>query len=232
MDDSFNFLIISISPRLQDSTGSERSLRAASNMLLLVALALALTPYSLSLAYASPCSAQLGFPIILLSSSNQAFTAVVPVSATCSTAYGQQLYASASASDLNTGTSASTVNTILTSVDGGYTFTGQVGLSLPPSTVGHWIQLTVTIYQNPSGSQLTTVGEAFPVNASNGQVVTATVTEQTPNQFAPAAPPQPGHYIFAYVAIAAILACVIIVTVGLLVYSRRSAGYYQAPRTY
>jgi hypothetical protein len=155
----------------------------------------------------------------------------VPVSATCSTAYGQQLYASASATDLNTGTSASTVNTILTSVDGGYTFTGQVGLSMPPSTVGHWVQLTVTIYRNPSGSQLATVGEAFPVNASNGQIVTATVTEQAPDQFAPAAP-EPGLHIYGYVAIAAILATVIIVTVGLLVYSRRPAGYYQIPRTY
>jgi hypothetical protein len=215
---------------LHDNSGCGRSLRAANNRLLLVALALAVAPYSLSFAYASPCSAQLGFPIIPLASANQAFTAVVPVSTTCSTAYGQQLYASASATDLNTGTSASTVNTILTSVDGGYTFTGQVGLNLPPSTIGHWIQLTVTIYQSQSGSKLTSVGEAFPVNASNGQVVTATVTEQTPNQFAPAATP-PGHYIFGYVAIAAILATVIIVTVGLLVYSRRPAGY-QVPRTY
>jgi len=210
-----------------------KRLRAIGYLLLLVVLTLAAAPYSLGFGYASPCSVQLGFPIIPLANANQAFIAVVPVSATCSTAYGQQLYASASATDLNTGTSASTVNTVLTSVDGGYTFTGQVGLSLPPSTIGHWIQLTVTIYQNLSGSQLTTIGESFPVNASNGQVVTATVTEQTPYQFAPTptTTPQPGHYIFAYVAIAAILATVIIVTVGLLVYSRR-LGYYQTPRTY
>ena len=209
-------------------------MRAIGYLLLLAVVTLVVAPYSLGFAYASACSAQLGFPIIPLASANQAFIAVVPVSATCSTAYGQQLYASASATDLNTGTSASTVNTILTSVDGGYTFTGQVGLSLPPSTVGHWIQLTVTIYQNPSGSQLTTIGESFPVNASNGQVVTATVTEQTPYQFAPTptTTPEPGHYIFAYVAIAAILATVIIVTVGLLVYTRRLTVYSQAPRTY
>ena len=207
-------------------------LRAASYVLSLVVLALALTPYSLASASASACSAQLGYPIIPLSNANQAFTAIVPVSATCSTSYGQQLYASASAYDLNTGTSASTVNTVLTSVDGGNTFTGQLGLNLPPSTVGHWVQLTVTIYQNQSGSQLTTVSEAFPVTASTGQVVTATVTEQAPYQFAPTGLSQRGHYFFSYVAIAAILAIVIIVTVGLLVYSRRPVGYYQLPRTY
>jgi hypothetical protein len=121
---------------------------------------------------------------------------------------------------------------MITSVDGGYTFTGQLGFTLPPSTQGHWLQVAVTIYQSQSGGELTTGGEAFPVTSSAAQVVTATVTEQTANQFAPAGTTQPGHFIFAYVAIAAILATVIIVTVGLVVYSRRPSGYYQIPRGY
>lgn len=210
------------------------TLRTLGYMLPLLVVLLGLGPFSLSFVFASPCSIQLGYPIIPSASPNQNVTVVVPVSATCSTAYGQQIYATASAYDLNTDTSASFVNTILTSVDGGYTFTGQLGLSLPPSTQGHWVQLAVTIYETQSGGELTTAGEAFPVTAGTGQVVTATVTEQASSAFAPviSGENQPPHPIFAYVAIAAILATVIIVTVALLVYSRRPAGYYQAPRTY
>jgi len=183
---------------------------------------------------ASPCSVQLGYPIIPLASPNQSVTVVVPVSATCSKSYGEQVYATASAYDLNTGTSASVVNTIMTSVDGGYTFTGQLGFSLPPSTQGHWVQIAVTIFDSQSGGEITTAGEAFPVTVGSGQVVTATVTEQVSSAFAPALPGdnQQAHSVLAYVAIAAILATVIMVTVGLVVYSRRPSGYYQAPRTY
>jgi hypothetical protein len=200
-------------------------------MLSLLVVVLAVAPYSWSFAFASPCSVQLGYPIIPIANANQPVTAVVPISATCSTAYGKELYATASAYDLNTNTSASTVSTILTSVDGGYTFTGQLEFNLPPSTDGHWVQIAVTIYESQSGGQLMTAGEAFPVTASSGQVVTATVTQQATYEFASGANQQPPS-VLAYVAIAAILATVIIVTVGLLAYSRRPAGYFQAPRTY
>jgi hypothetical protein len=95
------------------------------------------------------------------------------------------------------------------------------------------VQVAVTIYENQSGGELTTAGEAFPVTAGPAQVITATVTEQTAYQFAPAeATEQQPHFILAYVAIAAILATVMIVTVGLVVYSRRPSGYFQVPRGY
>ena len=206
------------------------TLRAVGYMVPLSVLVLAVALSSLSLAFASPCSLQLGYPIIPTAYTNQVVTVVVPVSATCSTAHDGQLYATASAYDLNSNTSASAVNAILTSVDGGYTFNGQLGFSLPPSTQGHWVQIAVTIYGSQAGGELTTAGEAFPVTPGTGQVVTATVTQQ----FAPASSDtsERPNYIFAYVAIAAILATVIIVTVGLLVYSRRPTGYYQLRRTY
>jgi hypothetical protein len=205
-------------------------LRALGYTLSLLAVVLAVAPYSFSSVFASPCSVQLGFPVLPAANTNQPFTAVVPVSATCSKAYGEQLYATASAYDLNTDTSASTVTTILTSVDGGYTFTGQLGFSLPPSTQGHWVQIAVTIYQSQSGGPLSTAGEAFPVTTESGQVVTATVTQGS-YEFASGTNQQPPS-ILAYVAIVAILATVIIVTVALVVYSKRPTGYYQAPRTY
>jgi len=177
---------------------------------------------------ADPCTAMLGFPIIPAVYANSIVTVIVPVSATCSASYGNQLNATGNAYDLTSDTSTGSVNTILTSVNGGYTFTGQLGFNLPPSTQGHWVQITVTIYSAQDDGKLTTTGEAFPVN--NGTVHAVTTVTQ---QFAPSpqgTEPQP--FIFVYVAIAAILATVIIVTVGLIVYSRRQPRYYPVQPQY
>jgi predicted permease len=206
-------------------------LRASGYALSLLVLLLVVATCSVGFGFASPCSVQLGYPIIPVVYANTIVTAVVPLSATCSASYGNQLYATATAYDLNSNTSASTVNTILTSADGGYTFAGQVGFNLPASTQGHWVQIAVTIYENQSGNQLTTSGEAFRITPGTAQVVTTTVTEPTSYQFA-LGTNERTPLIFTYVAIAAILATVIIVTVGLVVYSRRPKGYYQTPRTY
>jgi len=179
--------------------------------------------------YADACSAQLGYPIIPSVYANTVVTVVVPISATCSTQYGSQVYATANAYDLNTNTAADTVNTVLTSVNGGYTFTGQLGFNLPASIQGHWVQVAVTIYSDQAGNQLTTSGEAFQVNTGTVQVITTTITSLPAGEFAPGTPGTYGgrrEFIFAYVAIAAILATVIIVTVGLIVYSRRPNRYY------
>ena len=205
------------------------TLRLVGYMLPLLVLVVAVAPPSLSFVLGTPCSAQLGFPVIPVAYVNQTVPVVVPVSVTCSKAYGAQVYATASAYDLNTDTSASRVNTIMTSVDGGYTFTGQLGFSLPPSTQGHWMQIAVTVYESQAGGELTTASEAFPVTAGMGQVVT--VTEQPSSAFAPSLS-ETNHSIFGFVAIAAILATVIIVTVALVAYSRRLSGSYSAPRTY
>jgi len=201
----------------------------------LLVIVVSVAAYTQTCALADPCSAQLGYPIIPATYANTIVTVVVPLSATCSAPEGGQLYAAATAYDLNANISAGTVNTILTSVNGGFTFTGQLGFNLPASTQGHWVQIAVTIYSTLSGGQLTTTGEAFQVNSGTVQVVTTTVTQSTSNQYAPQlteTETNQGARIFAYVAIAAILATVIIVTVGLLVYSRRSVGTYQPPRAY
>ena len=180
-----------------------------------------------------PCAATLGFPVIPVVYANNPVTVIVPMSATCSTSYGNQLYATANAYDSNTQTSAGAVNTILTSVNGGYTFTGQLGFTLPASTQGHWVQIAVTLFTDQAGNEVTSAGEAFQINPGTVQVVTTTVFAQTPSEYAPPYGTQrPRYFIFAYVAKAAILATVIIVTVGLIVYSRRPEGYYQMPRGY
>jgi len=199
-------------------------------LLAFVALSLALAITPPKAVSADPCAAQLGFPIIPVVYANAVVTVVVPISATCSTSYGNQLYANANAYDLNTNTVADSVNTILTSVNGGYTFTGQLGFNLPASTQGHWLQVSVSVFSGQAGGPLTTTGEAFPVNTGTVQVITTTVLPQTSLQLAPS---EPGpRFIFAYVAIAAILAVVIIVTVGLIVFSRKPVGYPPPPRGY
>jgi len=197
-------------------------------------LSLAVAMIGSGFVYADTCSAQLGYPIIPSAYANTIVTVVVPLSATCSTPYGNQIYANANAYDLNTNTAADSVNTVLTSVNGGYTFTGQLGFNLPASIQGHWVQIAVTIYSDQSGSQLTTSGEAFQVNSGTAQVITTTITQPPSGQFAPGTQGAYGRrgFIFAYVAIAAILATVIIVTVGLIVYSRRPTGYYSVARAY
>ena len=204
-----------------------------SYLLAFVAFSLALAIASPRAVSADPCAAQLGFPIIPVVYANTIVTVVVPISATCSTSYGNQLYATANAYDLNTNTVADSVNTILTSVNGGYTFTGQFGFNLPASTQGHWLQVSVSIFSSQAGGPLTTTGEAFPVNTGTVQVITTTVFPQTSVQLAPSAPGTPSGpppSIFAYVAIAAIMAVVIIVTVGLIVFSRKPVGYYPVQR--
>jgi hypothetical protein len=206
-------------------------------LLAFVALSLALAVTSPEAVYADPCVAQLGFPIIPAAYANTIVTVIVPLSATCSTSYGNQLYANANAYDFNTETSAGSVNTILTSVNGGYTFTGQLGFNLPASTQGHWVQVSVSIFSSQTGNPLTTTGEAFQVNAQTAQVITTTIFQQTSQQYAPTAPSAQGTnqqlpFIFAYVAIATLMAVVIIVTVGLIMYSRKPSGYPQPPRGY
>lgn len=212
---------------LQEGCGNRLS-RASWRLLPLLIAAMTCAVCLPSVASASNCSAQLGFPIIPALYSNSIVNVIVPISATCLVPYGNQVNATATAYDLNTNTLTSTVNTILTSVDGGYTFTGQLGFNLPASTQGHWMQIAVTVFNPQSNGQLTTTGEAFPINTGTVQVVTTTVTA---NQFAPTLPTQRVD-LFVYVAIAAILATVIIVTVGLIVYSRRPAANYLQPRAY
>ena len=91
------------------------------------------------------------------------------------------------------------------------------------------MQVTVTIFSDQNGNALTTNGEAFQVNNGVQQVLTTTVTQQLPSQLAPPLDEEntrPRFPIFGYVAIAAILATVIIVTVALIVYSRKPLPYY------
>jgi len=205
--------------------------RSAYGMVFLVFLFVAAVALgTVTAASADPCALQLGYPIMPISYVNSATQVVVPLSTSCSTQFGNQLFAAGTAYDLTTNTNAASANTVLTSVNGGYTFNGQLGFSLPPSAQGHWLQVSITIFSNQNGNKLTSNGEAFQVNAGTTEVVTTTLTQQVPTEFAPplsnGGSGHPRYVILGYVAIAAILATVIIVTVALVVYSRQSRSYY------
>jgi hypothetical protein len=201
------------------------------------------------------CTAQLNYPVMPTAYANSNVPIVVPLSVTCSTYYGNELYATGNLYDATSGISLGSVNVVLLSVGGGTVFDGQLGFTLPPSSQGDTAQVTAYIYSSQYGNVITTTSITFPVSGpvQPVQEVTTTVTENTnmyPYPYAYQYPPstvQPSPQlhrhrlnqtqylvqssnntsILVYVAIAAILAAVIIATAGLVVYGRRQP--YWAP---
>ncbi|HMK82672.1 MAG TPA: hypothetical protein VK503_03050 [Candidatus Bathyarchaeia archaeon] len=200
---------------------------------------------------ADPCTAQLNYPIMPVGYSNSNVPIVVPVSATCSTIYGNQLYATGNAYDTTSNAGLGSVSTALQSVNGGTTFNGQLGFNLPPSTQGDTVQFTVSIYDSQYGNLITATSETVQVGTGIQQVQqvqqvsTTTVTQAYPypsqNPYQPPSPSyqyssQPSLHrnqskyqllnhnrssLLGYVAIITILAVVIITTAGLVMYGRR-----------
>ena len=105
---------------------------------------------------------------------------VVPVSATCTTNYGNQLYATGNAYDATSNVGLGTVNSVLQSTDGGITFNGQLGFNLPPTIQGHTVTISVSLYSNQYGSLVTSTSETFQAVSGDQQyqqVSTTTVTQ-------------------------------------------------------
>ena len=218
-----------------------------------------------------PCVATLTYPSISPVYGESNVPIVVPMSATCTTYYGSQLYATGNAYDATSGGGLGSVSATLTSADGGTTFNGQLDFSVPPSAQGHTVQISASIYNSQYGSPITETSETIQIGAGSEpqQIVTTTVTQtpnsypyeyqyptpyqspsQGPSNYYPSQlsqPSQRSHHhdgtsqsyyqtgnsntpsLFAYVAIFAILATVIIATAGLLVYARRQPRYALMP---
>ena len=102
---------------------------------------------------------------------------VVPMSATCTTNYGNQIYATGNAFDATSNVGLGTVSTVLQSVNGGTTYNGQLGFNLPPTTQGHTVTISVSIYSSQYGNLITATSETFQVVAGGQSVSTTTVTE-------------------------------------------------------
>jgi hypothetical protein len=227
----------------------------------IIALALAITIVSRGVdirsVSAQSCTAQLSYPVMPTAYTYSSVPIVVPLSVTCSTFYGDQLYATANLYDTTSGANLGSVNTVLPSVEGGTLFTGQLGFTLPPTSQGDTAQVAATIYSTQYGNAITTTSITFPVSGPAEpqpvQVVTTTVTEATniypypytyPSPMVqPSSLPHHHHLIqtpylvqesnnssfLVYVAIAAILAAVIIAIAGLVVYRRKQPYWVPYP---
>jgi len=72
------------------------------------------------------------------------------------------------------------VNSVLQSTDGGTTFNGQLEFNLPPTTQGHTVTISVSLYSNQYNDLVTTTSETFQAVTGSQQiqqVVTTTVTQ-------------------------------------------------------
>ncbi len=114
---------------------------------------------------------------------------VVPMSATCTTAYGNQIYATGNAYDATSNAGLGSVSTVLQSVNGGTNFNGQLGFNLPTTTQGHTVTISVSVYSNQYGNLITATSETFQVVSGSQQVTTTTVTQPSPYPY-----PYPNQY--------------------------------------
>jgi hypothetical protein len=176
---------------------------------------------------------------------------VVPMSATCTTTFGNQLYATGNAYDATSNVALGTVNSVLQSPDGGTTFNGQLGFNLPPTSQGDTVTISVSLYSSQYGDLISSTSETFQAVTGSQQiqqVATTTVTQAYPYLYqAPVSTPYPiqtppvqqplqqhpyrnpsqfqslnrNNSLLGYVAIVAILVAVVVATAGLVVYGRR-----------
>jgi hypothetical protein len=220
-------------------------------MIMAVALAMGVMAAGINSApvAADSCTAQLTYPVMPTVYAGSDVPIVVPLSVTCSTYYGTELYATANAYDTTSGTNLGSVSVNLPSVDGGNVFQGQVSFNLPPSTQGDTAQISASIYATQYGSPITTTSISFPVASTAQQIITTTTVTEAANQYeypypyssppfqySPQYSSQSRHHLnqeenqtrnsnntsmLAYVAILAILAAIVIATTGLVIAGRK-----------
>lgn len=143
-------------------------------LLLTLVIAIAGVGGTINLVSADPCIAQLSYPVMPTSYNyNSNIQVIVPVSATCAAVSGQ-LYAVGDAYDTSVNTDIGSTSTLLTLVSGD-TFSGQLVYNLAPSSVGHNVQVSVSIYSGQysnyaqNGSLLTSASETVQVTPANYQ---------------------------------------------------------------
>jgi len=219
--------------------------------------------------YAESCTAALSNPLIPTQYGNSNGSLVVPVSALCSTPYSQ-LYATGNAYDVTSNIALGSANTLLSPVNGGTQFNGQLAFTLLPPSPTDSLQVSVSIYNGQGGSLVTQTSETVQAGTEALQqpVQQTTTTTVTVGQYPYANPSPKGYqlpyqpnqsqyygnqlqppyqyqyqqgnqsypsyyfsqglpfrsrnqYVFEWVAIIAILAAVIITTVGLVLIAHR-----------
>jgi len=139
-------------------------------------------------AQAQACTAVLSYPVMPTTYSYSNVPIVVPMSATCTTNFGNQLYATGNAYDATSNVALGSVNSILQSPDGGITYNGQLGFNLPPTTQGHTVTISVSLYSSQYGDLVTSTSETFQAVVGSEQVATTTVTQAYPYPYQPPVP--------------------------------------------
>jgi len=136
------------------------------------------------------CTASLNYPATpQYASPNSPF--VVPVSASCASYYGNQLYASGTAYDVTSNSALGSANSVLAAVNGGPQYSGELAFNTPPTSPSDSVQVSVSVYDSPGGNLLTSTTETVPAGPGVQQpapvpvqtiqaVTTTTVTENQP----------------------------------------------------
>ena len=135
-----------------------------------------------TLVSADPCTATLSYPVIPVQYGNSNVPIVVPISASCSTYYGNQLYATGSAYDTTSNLNLGSTSTVLSSVNGGTQFNGQLGFNVSPTSPGDSVQISVSLYNGQYGNLLTATSETVQVGGELQQVQQVTTTTVTENE--------------------------------------------------
>ncbi|HUK27608.1 MAG TPA: hypothetical protein VLV31_04225 [Candidatus Acidoferrales bacterium] len=135
------------------------------------------TGLSMRPALADSCTAQLTYPVMPVNYNYSTLPIVIPITVTCDTYYGSQLYATANLYDLTAQNSLGSISALLPSTNGGTIFSGQFGFNLSPSTQGDTAQTSVSVYDNQYGNLITTTSLVFQVLNGAPQVSTTTVTQ-------------------------------------------------------
>jgi len=140
----------------------------------------------------SPCTVPLSYPMISVQSSSSNAPFLVPISASCTTYYGSQLYATGSAYDATSNTGLGSTNTVLSTINGGTQFNGQLAFNLPPTSPGDSVQISASIYTSQGGNLITATSETAQVGAGVQQpvqqvqqITTTTVTEDQNPYYSP-----------------------------------------------
>jgi len=143
-------------------------------LLLVLAVAIVAVGTSSNLVAADPCTANLSTIASTAPYSNtygQNISIQVPVSASCTPTSGSSnsLYAVGDAYDTTTSTDLGSVSTVLAPVSVGNTYNGQLTFSLPSTTQGDTLQISVSLYNGQYGQLLTTSAETIQANPASLQ---------------------------------------------------------------
>jgi len=176
-------------------------------VLLAISMTVAMAGMTSGLAFAqvaAPCTATLNAPGVPAQYSNSNAPFVVPVFASCTGYYGTQLYATGNAYDVTSNTAMGSASGLLSPVNGGTQFSGQLAFNTPPTSPSDSVQVSVSIYDNQGGNLLATTGTTIQPGSAPAQpvqplqpvqqVVTTTVTDGPYANPYPAAYPSPGQY--------------------------------------